>query len=161
MILYKLEGLKFEIQAHYTQLEPKLKQILAILYDERRIFDSIFSQPLLASNCHHKLVHNFHRGISSHCPREAHSRQPNILQKCLNVRQKLGTRSLSHTLSHSLILSLSHSFSLSLFHSLTLNMLNNFCFHVYAQNSLSHFHTLDRVVRGCGKKSIAIFGYKQ
>ena len=34
------------------------------------------------------------------------------------------------TLSHSLILSLSHSL-------LTLNMLNNFCFHVYAQKSLS------------------------
>ena len=27
---------------------------------------------------------------------------------------------------------------LSLSHSLTLNMLNNFCFHVYAQKSLSH-----------------------
>ena len=27
-------------------------------------------------------------------------------------------------------------------HSLTLDMLNNFCFHVYAQNLLSHFLTL-------------------
>ena len=32
--------------------------------------------------------------------------------------------------------------TLSLTHSLTLDMLNNFCFHVYAQKSLSHFHTL-------------------
>ena len=32
--------------------------------------------------------------------------------------------------------SLSHSHTLSISHSLTLNMLNNFCFHVYAQNSL-------------------------
>ena len=35
-----------------------------------------------------------------------------------------------------IIFSLSHSHTLSIFHSLTLNMLNNFCFHVYAQNSL-------------------------
>ena len=34
--------------------------------------------------------------------------------------------------------SLSHSHSLSLCHSLTLVILNNFCFHVYAQKSLSH-----------------------
>ena len=33
--------------------------------------------------------------------------------------------------------SLSHSLTLSLSHSLTLDMLNNFCFHVYAQKSLS------------------------
>ena len=41
-------------------------------------------------------------------------------------------------------LSLSHylTLTLSLSHSLTLHMLNNFCFHVYAQQSLSHFHTL-------------------
>ena len=50
--------------------------------------------------------------------------------KCLNVRQKLGT------------ISLSHFHSLSLSHSLTLVILNNFCFHVYAQKSLSHSHTL-------------------
>ena len=31
---------------------------------------------------------------------------------------------------------------LALSHSLTLDMLNNFCFHVYAQNLLSHFLTL-------------------
>ena len=30
---------------------------------------------------------------------------------------------------------------LSLFHSLYLDMLNNFCFHVYAQKSLSHSFT--------------------
>ena len=59
-------------------------------------------------------------------------------KKCLNVRQKLGTRTLSLTLS----LSHSHSLTLSLSYSLTLDMLNNFCFHVYAQKSLSHFHTL-------------------
>ena len=35
-----------------------------------------------------------------------------------------------------IIFSLSHSPTLSIFHSLTLNLLNNFCFHVYAQNSL-------------------------
>ena len=39
-------------------------------------------------------------------------------------------------------ITLSFSLPLSLSHSLTLNMLNNFCFHVYAQKSLSHFHTL-------------------
>ena len=38
--------------------------------------------------------------------------------------------------------SLSHSLTLSISHSLTLNMLNNFCFHVYAEKSLSHYHTL-------------------
>ena len=32
--------------------------------------------------------------------------------------------------------------TLSLSHALTLDMLNNFCFHVYAQNLLSHFLTL-------------------
>ena len=49
-----------------------------------------------------------------------------------------------NTLTHSLTLSLSHSHSLtlSLSYSLTLDMLNNFCFHVYAQKSLSHSHTL-------------------
>ena len=34
------------------------------------------------------------------------------------------------------------SVTLTISHSLTLDMLNNFCFHVYAQKSLSHFHTL-------------------
>ena len=37
-------------------------------------------------------------------------------------------------------ISLSHSLTVS--HSLTLVILNNFCFHVYAQKSLSHSHTL-------------------
>ena len=49
------------------------------------------------------------------------------------------------TLSHSLNHSLSHShLTLSLTHLLTLHMLHNFCFHVYAQKSLSltHSHTL-------------------
>ena len=46
------------------------------------------------------------------------------------------------TLSHSLLLSLSHSFTLTLSHSLSLDMLNNFCFHVYAQTSLTHALTL-------------------
>ena len=50
------------------------------------------------------------------------------------------TLTLSHTHSHTL--TLSHSHTLSFSHSLSLDMLNNFCFHVYAQNSLSHFHTL-------------------
>ena len=38
-------------------------------------------------------------------------------------------------------LSLSLLSLLSLFHSLYLDMLNNFCFHVYAQKSLSHSFT--------------------
>ena len=56
------------------------------------------------------------------------------MKKCLNVRQKLGTRS--------------HSLTLTVSHSLTLVILNNFCFHVYAQKSLSrslqlsHSHTI-------------------
>ena len=49
-----------------------------------------------------------------------------MLKKFLNVRQKLGTRSHSLTVSHSL----------------TLVILNNFCFHVYAQKSLAHSHTI-------------------
>ena len=48
----------------------------------------------------------------------------------------------SHTFSLSLTLTFSHSHTLSISHSLTLDMLNNFCFHVYAQNLLSHFLTL-------------------
>ena len=42
-------------------------------------------------------------------------------KKCLNVRQKLGTR---------------NSAKLALSHLLTLDMLNNICFHVYAPKSL-------------------------
>ena len=45
----------------------------------------------------------------------------------MSERQKLGTCKLA---------------KLALSHSLTLDMLNNFCFHVYAQKSLSHSHTL-------------------
>ena len=48
--------------------------------------------------------------------------------------------SLTLTLSHYLTLSHSHTHSIS--HSITLDMLNNFCFHLYAQNSPSHFLTL-------------------
>ena len=44
--------------------------------------------------------------------------------------------SLSHSLTHS------HSHTLSISHWITLDMLNNFCFHLYAQKSLSHSHTL-------------------
>ena len=40
------------------------------------------------------------------------------------------------TLSHS------HTVSYSVSYSLTLDMLNNFCFHLYAQKSLSHSHAL-------------------
>ena len=61
----------------------------------------------------------------------------------MNARKKLGTMSMlrSHSLTpgsqeHSLTYALTLSLSLSL------NMLNKFCFHVYAQKSLSHFHTL-------------------
>ena len=66
-----------------------------------------------------------------------------INKKCLNVRQKLGTRTLSLTLSlpHSL------TFTLSLFHSFTLLFTHSrhaeqLLFYVYAQKSLSHFRTL-------------------
>ena len=44
--------------------------------------------------------------------------------------------------SHSHTLALSHSHTLSISHWITLDMLNNFCFHLYAQNSPSHFLTL-------------------
>ena len=75
----------------------------------------------------------------------------------MSKRQKLGTcKTCKLALSHSLTLdmlnnfcfhlyaqkSLSHSHTLSISHSLTLDMMNNFCFHVYAQNLLSHFLTL-------------------
>ncbi len=49
-----------------------------------------------------------------------------IFQKCLNVRQKLGTRNTAKLT------------KLPISHSLTLDMMNNFCFHVSAQKSLSH-----------------------
>ena len=88
-------------------------------------------------------------------------------KKCLNVRQKLGTLkfsnvflrfpmfsnvfqcyllsfSLSLTISLSHSLTLSHSHTLSISHWITLDMLNNFCFHLYAQNSLSHSLTLSQ-----------------
>ena len=71
-----------------------------------------------------------------------------FLKKCLNVRQKLGTRShsqslsLSLSLTLSLFLTLSRSHTHSISHSITLDMLNNFCLHLYAQNSPSHFLTL-------------------
>ena len=44
--------------------------------------------------------------------------------------------------SHSQTLTLSQSHTLSISHLLTFDMLNNFCFHVYVQKSLSQFHTL-------------------
>ena len=44
------------------------------------------------------------------------------------------------TLSH--YLTLSHSPTLSISHWITLDMLKNFCFHLYAQKSLSRSHTL-------------------
>jgi hypothetical protein len=100
--------------------------------------------------------------VVQHVPR---SKLDNLktLKKCLNVRQKLGTRSLSHSLTDQLLFSclcskvtLSHYLTLTLYQCLTLtlslsdlltlHMLNNFCFHVYAQKSLSltlsHSHTL-------------------
>ena len=49
------------------------------------------------------------------------------MKKCLNARHMLGTRS--------------HSVTLTVSQSLTLVILNNFCFHVYAQKSLTHSHT--------------------
>ena len=45
--------------------------------------------------------------------------------------------SLSLSLSLSHYLTLSHSHTLSISHWITLDMLNNFCFHLYAQKSLS------------------------
>ena len=52
------------------------------------------------------------------------------------------TYSHSHSLSLSHSLTLSHSHTLSISHWITLDMLNNFCFHLYPQNSLSHSLTL-------------------
>ena len=67
-----------------------------------------------------------------------------MYKKCLNVRQKLGTRNVLKNLKnfhfHYFWL-LSLLSLLSLFHSLYVDMLNNFCFHVYAQKSLSHSNT--------------------
>ena len=87
------------------------------------------------------------------------------IKKCLNVRQKLGTRTLYFSLTRSLTplscefrthragsqlknvwmsdkswepSSLSHSPTVSLSHSISFYMLNNFCFHGYAQKSLSY-----------------------
>ena len=51
---------------------------------------------------------------------------------------------LSLSLSHSLTFSLSHSHTLEISHWITLDMLNNFCFHLDAQNSLSHSLTLSQ-----------------
>ena len=53
-------------------------------------------------------------------------------QECFEKLEKLSL------LLFSLISLLSPLLLLSLFHSLYLDMLNNFCFHVYAQKSLSH-----------------------
>ena len=87
------------------------------------------------------------------------------VKKCLNVRQKLGTRN---------TLSLSHALTFPLSHSITFDMLNNFYFHIYAQNSLfiaencnGFFLTASsscefRVSRaGSQLKNIDIFTYKQ
>ena len=54
------------------------------------------------------------------------------------------TYSHSHSLSLSHSLTLSHSHTLSISHWITLDMLNNFCFHLYPQNSLSHSLTLSQ-----------------
>ena len=56
--------------------------------------------------------------------------------------------------SHSLTLTLSHSHTLSICHSLTLDMLNNFCFHLYSQNSSVYCRKLqcfffDIITRSC------------
>ena len=68
------------------------------------------------------------------------------------------TLSLSLTLtlapSHNLTLSHSHTHSIS--HSITLDMLNNFCFHIYAQNSPSHFLTLSRYLTLSHSHSLSI-----
>ena len=55
-------------------------------------------------------------------------------QECYEKLEKL--------VSNFLALSNSHSFTLSLSDSLFYDMLNNFCFHVHAQKSLSHSQTL-------------------
>ena len=62
-------------------------------------------------------------------PNKGCTKNPGIPKKCLNLRQKLGTRNFAKTCKTFAKLALSHS--------LTLDMLNNFCFHVYAQNLLS------------------------
>ena len=68
-----------------------------------------------------------------------HAEQPKSHSVTLNLTLSL-TISLCHSLSLSLThtLTISQSLILSISHSLTLNMQNNFCFHVYAQKSLSH-----------------------
>ena len=72
-----------------------------------------------------------------------HAEQPKSHSVTLNLTLSL-CHSQSHSVSLSLSLSLTHTLTisqsliLSISHSLTLNMQNNFCFHVYAQKSLSH-----------------------
>ena len=60
--------------------------------------------------------------------------EPTIVKEKMSERQTKAGNQI--TLSLSLTLTLSHTHSIS--HSITLDMLNNFCFHVYAQKSLSH-----------------------
>ena len=74
----------------------------------------------------------------SHSLSFTHSRHTEqLLFSCLCSKVTL-------SLSHHVTISMSHfhTLTISLSHSITLHMLNNFCFHVYAQKSLSHSHTL-------------------
>ena len=67
-----------------------------------------------------------------------------VLQKCLNVRQKLGTKNtLSLSLSVSLTDSLTHSLTDSLTHSLTHSLINSFtqsCTQSLSLDMLNNFH---------------------
>ena len=65
-----------------------------------------------------------------------------ITKKMSECQTKAGNQECFPKLSLSLLSLLLLLSLLSLFHSLYLNMLNNFCFHLYAQNSPSHFLTL-------------------
>ena len=78
------------------------------------------------------------------------------------------TYSHSHSLSLSHSLTLSHSHTLSISHWITLDMLNNFCFHLYAQNSLSHSFNLsfnhsrhaEQVLFSCLGSNVAFYSRK-
>ena len=73
-----------------------------------------------------------HRPIMGEIFSSLHMEQSQI-QKMSERQTKAGNQI---TLSHS------HSLTPTVSHSLTLVILNNFCFHVYAQKSLSHSHTI-------------------
>ena len=99
----------------------------------------------------------------SHSLSFTHSRHTEqLLFSCLCSKVTLSlSHSLTLSLSHYLTLSMSHShtLTLSLSHSLTLHMLNNFCFHVYAHQSLSHSQTLSFTLSRHAEQLLFSFGF--